>query len=259
MNSSPADADLVVAAERSADAVGRHDRSGWIALFTSDARVEDPVGSRPHVGHGQIGRFYDTFIAPREVVFDRDADFVSDRTVVRDLTLRVAMGPGVAMAIPAILRYAIRDSDSELKIAHLQAYWELPSMMRQFAGKGLPAVPVGLGLARALVANQGIGGSLGFLAGFRRPGRRAHTVLHDLLTALSVGDELAVRRVISQGATLNIGADELAARLRGVSWEKILAAGRSLTASVHGAGGRGVVIADFAEGAVLRRLQLFTE
>jgi hypothetical protein len=64
---SPDRHDLIAAVERSPQAAAAHDRSGWVGLFTSDGRVEDPVGSRPHVGYAQTGRFFDTFIGPRDI------------------------------------------------------------------------------------------------------------------------------------------------------------------------------------------------
>ena len=58
-------AELVSVVERSPAATDIHDRAAWIGLFTPDGRVDDPYGSRPHIGHTEIGRFYDTFIGPR--------------------------------------------------------------------------------------------------------------------------------------------------------------------------------------------------
>ena len=49
---------------------------GW-AFSPTDGFVEDPVGAGRHVGHTQIGRFYDTFIGPRQIIFHRDVDIVS--------------------------------------------------------------------------------------------------------------------------------------------------------------------------------------
>ena len=48
--------DLLAAVERSPQAVTVHDRDSWVGVFTTDARVEDPVGSQPHVGYEQIYR-----------------------------------------------------------------------------------------------------------------------------------------------------------------------------------------------------------
>jgi Nuclear transport factor 2 (NTF2) domain len=66
-----AESALLAAVERSPEAAAAHDRAGWVGLFTVDGRIEDPVGSRSHVGQAQIGRFYDTFIGPRDIAFDR--------------------------------------------------------------------------------------------------------------------------------------------------------------------------------------------
>ena len=45
-----AESALLAAVERSPEAAAAHDRAGWVGLFTVDGRIEDPVGSRPHVG-----------------------------------------------------------------------------------------------------------------------------------------------------------------------------------------------------------------
>src|SRR5690349_17319027 len=125
-------ADLLAAARQSLQAAGARDRDGWVGLFAEGGRVEDPVGSRPHRGARQIGRFYDTFIGPRQITFHRDVDIVAGATVIRDLELEVAMGT-VTMHIPAYLRYALTPN---LWITELQAYWELPAMVGQFLRAG---------------------------------------------------------------------------------------------------------------------------
>lgn len=42
--------DLLAAVERSPQAFVAHDRTAWVGVFTSDARVEDPVGASPMSG-----------------------------------------------------------------------------------------------------------------------------------------------------------------------------------------------------------------
>ncbi len=103
-----------------------------MGLFTEDGRVEDPVGSRPHVGHGQIGSFYDTFIGPRQITFHRDVDIVDQTTVVRDVTLEVMMGSGVRLMVPTFIRYDLLAIEGDWKISSLRAYWELPVMLTAF-------------------------------------------------------------------------------------------------------------------------------
>jgi Nuclear transport factor 2 (NTF2) domain len=133
-------AHLLAAVARSPRAAAAHDRAGWVGLFTGDGRIEDPVGSRPHVGHAQIGRFYDTFIGPRDIEFHRDLDIVVGTAVLRDLELEVSMDSAVTMYIPAFLRYDLRadlrEGHGYWKIAQLRAYWELPAMMLQFLRAG---------------------------------------------------------------------------------------------------------------------------
>ena len=94
------------------------------------------MGSRPHTGPAEIGRFYDTFIGPRDIGFHRDLDIVWGSSVIRDLDLEVAMGSAVTMTIPAFLRYDLRQVEGDWKIAVLRAYWELPAMVLQFLGNG---------------------------------------------------------------------------------------------------------------------------
>src|SRR5258705_6241994 len=159
-------ADMLATAERSPAAAAAHDRDGWVGLYTANGRVENPVGSRPHVGTAAIGRFYDTFIGPREITFHRDVDIVVGTTVIRDLELEVKMASTLTMRIPTYLRYDIEGHDSELNVAALQAFWELPAMVGKFLRSGVRAVPAGAELAKALVTNQGLAGTLGFLGGF---------------------------------------------------------------------------------------------
>ena len=82
-------------------------------MFTADASVEDPYGSRPHVGLEEIGRFYDTFIAPRQIIFHRDVDLAVGAAVVRDLKLEIVMAPEVRLDVPMHLRYDLRESDGD--------------------------------------------------------------------------------------------------------------------------------------------------
>jgi hypothetical protein len=257
------EADYLAAARRSLVAAGQGDRDGWLGLFTPDGRVEDPVGSRPHIGRAEIGRFYDTFIGPRQIGHRSDVDIVSGSTVIRDLTLDVGMGPTVAMTIPVFLRYVVRECQGELKVAELQAYWELPSMIVAFARYGLRAGPPGLQLGRALLANQGLGGAAGFLRGLRRVGPPQRRTLDALLAAVSTGDEPATRRLlgtasVTLGDDTPIGLDQLAELLRGATWAKHIGAGRSIAVSGMTGDARGVLIADFANRRSVSRLRYFT-
>lgn len=241
--------DLLAAVERSPHAAGGHDREGWVGLFAADGTICDPVGSRPHTGHRQIERFYDTFIGPRDITFHRGADVVAGSTVVRDLSLEVRMGSSVTMQIPVFLRYDLND---DLLVARLQAYWELPAMVWQFARSGVGALPAGVQLSRALVRNQGLAGTAGFLSGFGRVGGHGRRQLAAVLDAGCCGDEVSVRRrltdavTITRGDTHRMGTSELVAILAGADWGGMISAGRHVVVRVTRNGRRGVLFGEFA-------------
>jgi hypothetical protein len=214
-------AELLAAVERSPRATAAHDRAGWVGLFTEDGCVEDPVGSGSHVGHVQLGRFYDTFIGPREITFHRDLDIVKGTSVIRDLTLEVIMGAGVPLMVPAIIRYDLREAESGWQIARLRAYWELPAMVAQFLRGGMKVVPASLRLSAGLLRNQGLAGTARYAAGLRGPARRGKRL---------------VERALSEG--------QLRDDLRDCRWDKVVASGRIVAASIVTAAGRGVVFVD---------------
>lgn len=253
---------LLAAVERSPRAAGAHDRAGWVGLFTDDGRVEDPVGSRPHVGREQIGRFYDTFIGPRDIKFHRDLDIVFGAAVLRDLELEVAMGAGVTMYIPAFLRYDLREANGDLRIAELRAYWELPAMMRQFLRAGPRAVSPGLQLSRALLSNQRLHGTVGFMTGFRRVGARQQKLARAFLDAAARADRAAAARALTPGATITLGdrdtldLAELAERVDGASSTKTISAGPSVTMSITSGHGRAIMFADM-RGDAIGRIRYF--
>lgn len=260
-------ADLLAAVERSPQAAGAHDRDGWVGLFADGGRVEDPVGSRPHRGARQIGRFYDTFIGPRQITFHRDTDIVAGATVIRDLELEVTMGlekmGTVTMHIPAYLRYALTP---DLRITDLQAYWELPTMVGQFARAGVAAVPAGLQLARALLHNQGPTGAVGFAEGFRGAGRPGRRLLTRLLDDLCAGNEVAVRRRLSRTTAVHAGENrplataQLIELCAGAQWHKLIASGYSLAAGLETERGRAVLIADLTpKPLAVSRLRYFAD
>lgn len=243
---------LLAAVERSPEAAAAHDRAGWVGLFTTDGRVEDPVGSRPHVGHGEIGRFYDTFIGPRDIAFHRDLDVVDGTAVIRDLDLEVVMGSAVTMTIPAFLRYDLREVDSEWHIAELRAYWELPSMMWEFLRNGVSAVPATIQLSQGLIRNQRLRGTAGFAAGFRRVGSRGKELVGAFVDAVGGSDKRAAQRTLSSNAAMTFGDDggaqivDLVGCCPGARATKLIAAGSTVVASITSQRGRGVMFADIA-------------
>jgi hypothetical protein len=261
---SAVDAELLAAVEQSPAATAAHDRAGWLSLFTADAIVEDPYGSQPHVGLDEIGRFYDTFIAPRQIVFHRDRDVFVGSTVVRDLALEIVMAEGVTLHVPMHLRYDLRDRRGEWAIARLRAHWELPAMMIPMLRHGAKSLPPSLRLVRELARNQGLGGSVGYLNAFRRVGKRGRRTVQAFLDAAVAGDEVSARRALRDGADVTLGEDariglgEIVDRVREGSWTKLIAAGDTVSASIDTSRGPAVIfceINDATEG--ITRIQYF--
>ncbi|WP_454790471.1 ketosteroid isomerase family protein [Mycolicibacterium lutetiense] len=258
--------DLLATVELSPQAAGAHDRQGWVGLFAAGGQVEDPVGSRPHRGPAEIERFYDTFIAPRDITFHRDIDVVVGSTVIRDLELEVVMSPSVTMRIPAYLRYAVTPGPAGPRVDQLQAYWELPAMIGQFAHAGLGAVPVGLRLTGALLRNQGPAGAVGFAKGMAGAGRAGRRLVSGLLDDLCAGDTVAVQRRLNTETDIYSGDDTplstsgLVERTSGASWRKLIVSGHSLVAGLDRDGRRAVLIADLSSGPLaVARLRYFAD
>jgi hypothetical protein len=258
-------ADLLATAHRSLAAAAAHDRQGWIDLFTADARVEDPVGSQPHRGHVAIGRFYDTFIAPRAISHHPHRDIVVGTTVLRDLELEIQMASTLTMRVPTYIRYDLHPDRDELRVAALSAYWELPVMIGQFVRGGLGAVPAGMSLGRSMFANQGLSGSLGFLSGFRGLGTGGRDRFAGFLDELCGGDEIGVRRLaadipITLGDSEPLTTSDLVKHLSGGSWDKLIRSGRAVAARIERGGRQSVVIGDLrTDRPAISRIRLFGE
>ncbi len=63
------------------------DREAWVALFTDDATVEDPVGSPVHSGKDAIGAFFDS------------AHSLADSIELRSLDITAVCGHQAAFAM----------------------------------------------------------------------------------------------------------------------------------------------------------------
>ncbi|RDI50099.1 transport factor 2 (NTF2)-like protein [Nocardia mexicana] len=254
--------ELLATVERSPQAVAVHDRAAWVGLFAADARVEDPVGSRAHVGTAAVERFYDTFIAPNGIAFDIEHDVVCGMTVYRDLAIETTMSTGVTLRVPMHLRYDVVRTGGDLKIRQLHAHWELPVMIGQLLGAGVPGLGAAVKLAPQLLGNQGVGGALGFARGFVRVGAAGRRAAIGLLEAAGRGDGAAVRAALAADAGVYwagtpIGIEGFVARTGGLEVGKTIAAGRFVTATVDTPTGRGIAEAEVARGGKITALQVY--
>ncbi|MEV6774180.1 nuclear transport factor 2 family protein [Nocardia sp. NPDC051030] len=269
MPANPTAAELLATVEASPRAVGVHDRAAWVGLFAENGSVEDPVGSRPHIGRAAIERFYDTFIAPNGIAFDVTNDVVCGMTVFRDLTIATTMGSndpatGVTLHVPMHLRYDLAESDGVLKIRALRAHWELPGMIAQLMGSGVQGLVAGAKLGPQLIANQGVGGAIGFMRGMRSVGANGKQAAGRLLDAVGRSEIGNVRADLAPVPRLDWATDgamsleDFITRAKGLRWTKLIAAGRTVTATVETRDGRGIAELDFTDrGARIEAVRIF--
>ena len=113
------------------------DKENWLALFTKDALVQDPIGKSPldpegngHKGIAAIEKFYDTVIANGDIEFtiiesipcaDECANYAQIVNLVGDIKIETKM----------IVIYRINSNN---KIESLRAFWDYQKMEKQLHG-----------------------------------------------------------------------------------------------------------------------------
>jgi len=115
-------------------AVERRDKEGWLALFTDDAVVADPIGPSPfdpegkgHRGKAAIAAFYDTIIAPSErIEYEIHSSYLCGDEAADVLTFRTTLAGGKHVAIVRCV--STYRSDGHGKLAALRAYWEFDNL-----------------------------------------------------------------------------------------------------------------------------------
>jgi len=255
---------LLAAVQRSPELVAAHDRAGWCGLYAVDGEVNDPVGSRPHRGHEAIGRFYDTFIAPNRIVFHVEHDLACGMTVWRDLEVETRMSTGLRMQVPMHLRYDLVEQGGALKIQRLRAHWELPRMIGRLLGGGPRGWWTSLELGPQMLAHQGLGGVAGFMQGLAGVGGAGKRAAAGFLYAAARGDRQAAFAQLATAARLEswsgaaMAPNDCIAVLREAEVGKMLAAGRSVSASLRLGGRHGIALFEFEpDGRLPISMQLF--
>lgn len=220
-------------------AVGAHDKQRWLALWSANHVIEDPVGSRPVLGgildrrsgersSGALSRFWDTFIAANDIVFDVHHDFVLGSQVVRDVTIRTTLPSGAHADTPAHLLYELVEENGEVKIRRMAAHWEVVPVFAQLMRPSVANVrALGSSTARML-RFLGIGGTVQFGAAAFSVGVRGKRVVTDLVARAQNGEAAAIARLDGR-----VPAD----------LTKVIAAGDSVTASCTIDGRPAVLIA----------------
>jgi hypothetical protein len=141
---------IIALVDRSPELVGKHDREGWLNLFSMNAIVQDPVGAGPNrkdkdmrKGKDALGRFYDIFIGPNKIKFDVHQDVVVGNEMVREVSINTTLPNGAITIVHCFLIYKITEENGQLKIEGLRAHWDF--------GKN----------AMALMKNNGLKGMTG--------------------------------------------------------------------------------------------------
>jgi steroid delta-isomerase len=118
------------ASQRSYDAVGRKAKDEWLALFTEDAVLEDPVGpsffdaeGKGHSGHAGIGAFWDTVIAPvKRFHFTVKDSFANGPHCANVATFTTELDDGTLAETELVSTYRLDESG---RIESMRAYWEV--------------------------------------------------------------------------------------------------------------------------------------
>jgi len=199
------------AAKASPECVAKHDKAGWLALFAEGGVVEDPVGSAPNrkgrfrgkseSGDDELGRFYETFIAPNQIRFEVLRDIVTDTEVVRDVLIHTTLSTGLQVSVPTYLIYEMTEEDGEVRIARLAAHWELPRQSLQTLRGGLKGWSSMLLLSGKMLRIQGPAGMAGYSKGMLRGiFGRGRAVLGELCEAVAREDEATIAGLFVDGA-----------------------------------------------------------
>lgn len=118
------------------------DKDAWLALYTDDAEVADPVGVSPfdpagagHRGKAAIEKFWDTVIGPANLTITPGKRCPSGaNTCAVPMTAVNDMGNGISTTVEMIAVYEVND---EGKITSMKAYWDWGVMESQLRELGL--------------------------------------------------------------------------------------------------------------------------
>jgi ketosteroid isomerase-like protein len=123
---------------RSMNAVESGNRDAWLALFTDDAVVQDPIGPSPldpegkgHRGSAAIAAFYDNVISQGQVRFDVRESYVAGDECANVGTITTTFPDGTAVAVDVVSTYA---TDGAGRLLALRAYWEFEATRVESVG-----------------------------------------------------------------------------------------------------------------------------
>lgn len=117
------------ACQRSMAAVAAGRKDEWLALFTPDAEVSDPVGpsmldpeGKGHHGHDGIGEFWDkNFGAVSQFRFRITDSFANGPCCANIASIAMTLDGGATMTVECVVIYTVNDDGL---ITSLRAHWE---------------------------------------------------------------------------------------------------------------------------------------
>ena len=121
-------------------AVEAGNREGWLALFSPDAVIEDPIGEsildptgEGHRGAEAIAAFWDTTIASGQVRFAIRESYAAGDEVANVGTITTTFPDGNGVEVDGVFTYRVGDDGL---IRALRAYWSDESLRTTEARPG---------------------------------------------------------------------------------------------------------------------------
>jgi len=108
------------------DAMNANDKDAYVALFSNDASLEDPVGSGVRHGHDEIGEFWDMVHSLSESItlVPTGPPRVAANEVAFPMQAVNNVG-GTKMVVDIIDVFVVDDAG---KIAGMRAFWDMAEM-----------------------------------------------------------------------------------------------------------------------------------
>jgi ketosteroid isomerase-like protein len=201
--------------KRSPELVDRHDREGWLGLFSSEAVVEDPVGAglnrKGKDWRGDrdgLSRFYDIFIAPNDIKFTVNQDIVMGNEVVRDVLIHTRLPNGAISEVAAYLIYRGVEEGGEVKLASLQAHWDFKgNAMRLLRNNGMKGIVASTVQFWSMLRIQGLKRVMLYLgAMYKGIFKKGITAVNSFAAAVNAGDEAGLARLCEPDARIEYPA-----------------------------------------------------
>jgi len=201
--------------KRSPELVDKHDREGWLALFSSSAVVEDPVGAGWNCkgrdwrgGCDALTRFYDIFIGPNDIKFTVNQDIVMGNEVVRDVLIHTRLPNGAVSEVAAYLIYRGMEEGGEVKLAGLQAHWDFKgSAISLLRNNGMKGVVASAAQFWKMFRIQGLNRVVEYMgAMYKGIFKKGIVAVNSFAAVVNAGDEARLARLFEADAKIEFPA-----------------------------------------------------